>query len=154
MARRGYAKKQKARRLETLHDTSLCKVLPNPEEPAATPEAFAARRMLQIDMIRWFRQGIRQLREKANPESPCNFGYPERMVHDILELLSVPSWHDEQLHLAEWQALQQAEYLVNLGFAVDAKNLAIEMLKAQKKREQVRNRSSPPKACAQRMTMN
>ena len=90
--------------------------------------------MLQIDMIRWFRQGIRQLREKANPESPCNFGYPERMVHDILELLSVPSWHDEQLHLAEWQALQQAEYLVNLGFAVDAKNLAIEMLKAQKKK--------------------
>ena len=97
LARRGYEKKQKARRLETLHDTSLCKVLqstaePNPEEPAATPEAFAATRMLQIDVIRWFRQGIRQLREKANPESPCNFGYPERMVHRILHL---------QLHLQD-----------------------------------------------------
>ena len=148
MARRGYEKKQKARRLETLHDTSLCKVLQstaesNLEEPAPTPEARAATRMLQIDLIRWFRQGIRHLRETAKPESPCNYGYPERMVHRILHLLSaanspedlrgVPIWHDEQLHLAEWQAMQQLEYLFNLTLAVDAKNLAIEKLKAQKK---------------------
>ena len=35
--------------------------------------------------------------------------------------------------MAEWQALQQLEYLFNLTLAVDAKNLAIEKLKAQKK---------------------
>ena len=145
MARRGYEKKQKARRLETLHDTSLCKVLQSTaestlEEPAPTPEARAATRMLQIDLIRWFRQGIRHLRETAKPESPCNYGYPERMVHRILHLLSaanspedlrgVPIWHDEQLNLAEWQAMQQLEYLFSLTLAVDAKNLAIEKLKA------------------------
>ncbi|MDP6717376.1 MAG: hypothetical protein QGF59_01920, partial [Pirellulaceae bacterium] len=45
----------------------------------------------------------------------------------------MPIWHDEQLHLAEWQALQQLEYLFNLTLSVDAKNLAIEKLKAQKK---------------------
>ena len=37
------------------------------------------------------------------------------------------------MHLAEWQALQQLEYLFNLTLAVDAKNLAIEKLKAHKK---------------------
>ena len=42
-------------------------------------------------------------------------------------------WHEEQLHMAEWQALQQTEYLFNLTLAVDAKNLAIEKLKAHKK---------------------
>ena len=35
--------------------------------------------------------------------------------------------------MAEWQALQQLEYLFNLTLAVDAKNLAIEKLKAHKK---------------------
>ena len=144
---RGYEKKQKARRLETLHDTSLCKVLQSTDEshlePELTPEARVASRMLQIDLQRWFRQGIRHLRETAEPQSPCNYGYAERMVHQILHLLKaptspqlprgVPIWHDEQLHLAEWQALQQLEYLFNLTLAVDAKNLAIEKLKAQKK---------------------
>ena len=65
------------------------------------------------------------------------------MVNDILYLLSegsdaehprgIPIWHDEQLHLAEWQALQETDYLFNLTLAVDAKNLAIEKLKAHKK---------------------
>ena len=109
----------------------------------ATPEARAASTMLQIDLQRWFRQGLRHLRVNAKPESPCNYGYTERMVHQILLLLSgassprdlrgIPVWHDEQLHLAEWQALQQLDYLFNLTLAVDAKNLAIEKLKAHKK---------------------
>lgn len=64
-------------------------------------------------------------------------------MHQILLLLSgassprdlrvKPIWHDEQLHLAEWQALQQLDYLFNLTLAADAKNLAIEKLKAYKK---------------------
>ena len=43
------------------------------------------------------------------------------MVHQILLLLDgessredirgIPIWHDEQLHLAEWQVLQQLDYL-------------------------------------------
>ena len=36
------------------------------------------------------------------------------------------------MHLAEWQVLQQLDYLFNLTLAVDAKNLAIEKLKAHK----------------------
>ena len=41
-------------------------------------------------------------------------------------------WHDEQLHLPEWQALQQLDYLFNLTLAVDANHLAIEKVKAHK----------------------
>ena len=97
--------------------------------------------MLQIDLQRWFRQGLCNFRAHATPESPCTYGYTERMVHDILLFASgaespnnvrgTPMWHEEQLHLAEWQALQQLEYLFNLTLSVDAKNLAIEKLKAQ-----------------------
>ena len=65
------------------------------------------------------------------------------MVHQILLLLGGASsprnlsgisiWHDEQLHLVEGQALQQLDYLFNCTLAVDAKNLAIEKMKAHKK---------------------
>ena len=92
--------------------------------------------MLQIDLQRWFRQVLRHLRVNAKPESPCNFGVAECIVHQILVLLSgagssrdlrgILIWHDEQLHLADWLALQQLDYLFSLTFAVDAKNLAIE----------------------------
>ena len=139
LAMRGHEKKQKARRFESLHDTTLCKVLQSTAE--SHPEVAPTR--LQIELQRWFRQGLRRLRADAKPESPCNYGYTERMVHQILQLLSgadsscnfsvMPIWHDEQLHLAEWQALQQLDYLFNLTLAVDAKNLAIEKLKAHKK---------------------
>ena len=142
LARRGYEKKQMARRLEVLHDTTLCSADSHSGQSLAAREARAAR-MLQIDLQRWFRQGLRHLRESAEPASPCTYGYTERMVHQILHLLAdassphevraIPIWHDEQLHLAEWQALQQLDYLFNLTLAVDAKNLAIEKLKAYKK---------------------
>jgi hypothetical protein len=116
-----------ARRFETLDDTSLRKVL------KSTCSADA--RMLQIDLQRWFRTGLRHLRESAPAESPCNYGYPERMVNEIIRLVGrgSPLWHDHQLHLAEWQALQQLEYLFNLTLTVDAKNIALEKLKAHKK---------------------
>ena len=111
----------------------------------ANPDAHSACRMLQIDIQRWFRIGIRHLRENAAAECPCNYGYPERMVASILCFVGEsgvrehpsgrPLWHEDQLHLAEWQALQQIEYLFNLTLAVDAKNIAIEQLKAYKKGE-------------------
>ena len=125
---RGHEKKMKARRFETLHDTTLCKVV------QSTDNANAASRMLQIDLQRWFRTGIRHLREHAPAETPCNYGYPERMIHQILlHCDAIPRWHDDQLHLAEWQALQQIEYLYNLTLATDAKNIALEKLKAHRK---------------------
>ena len=130
----GYEKKMKARRFETLHDTTLCKVHKpmrvlqstessnaNAEPEEDTPETKAARRMLQIDIQRWIRSAIRYRRENAPAESPCNYGYAERIIHRILSLLGCPLWHDDQLHLSEWQALQQIEYLFNLTLTVDAK---------------------------------
>ena len=116
---RGREKKLRSRRFETLHDTSLCKVLQttvggDAEEATAEaiPDAQSACRMLQIDIQRWFRMGIRHLRENAAVESPCNYGYPERMVASILCFVGDsgasehpsgrPLWHEDQLHLAEW----------------------------------------------------
>ena len=146
LAMTGYEKKMKARRFETLHDTTLWKVykptqvLQNTDSSHAdtqpeedTPESMATRRMLQIDIQRWIRSMIRYLRENAPAESPCNYGYADRIIHRVLSFLGCPLWHDDQLHLSEWQALQQLEYLFNLTLTVDAKNIALEKLKAHKK---------------------
>ena len=84
LAMRGHEKKQKARRVESLHDTTLCKVL----QCTAESHSEVAATRLQIELQRWFRQGLRRLRADAKPESPCNYGYIERMVHQILQLLS------------------------------------------------------------------
>ena len=150
----GYEKKMKARRFETLHDTTLWKVYKptrvlqstefsdaDAEPDEDTPEkrqmqsrdSKAMRRMLQIDIQRWIRSMIRYLRENAPAENPCNYGYADRIIHRILSFLGCPLWHDDQLHLSEWQALQQLEYLFNLTLTVDAKNIALEKLKAHKK---------------------
>ena len=58
-------------------------------------------------------------------------------MHQILSFLGCPLWHDDQLHLSEWQALQQIEYLFNLTLTVDAKRIAPEKLKAHKKQGNV-----------------
>ena len=43
-----------------------------------------------------------------------------------------PLWRDDQLHLAEWQALRQSEHVFKLTLSVDANNIALENLKAHK----------------------
>ena len=78
-----------------------------PEED--TPERMAMRRMLQIDIQRWIRSKIRYLRENSPAETPCNYGYADRIIHRVLSFLGCPLWHDDQLNLPEWQALQQLE---------------------------------------------
>ena len=133
LALTGHEKNMKARRFETLHDATLWKVHKStrvlqstesshadaePEED--TPETKASRRMLQIE-IRWIRSVIRYLRMNAPAESPCNYGYAERIIHRILSFLGCPLWQDEQLHLSEWQALQQVEYLFNFTLTAAAK---------------------------------
>ena len=135
----GYEKKMKARRFETLHDTTFWKVHKPTQVPQSTEsshattepeedtlESKATRRMLQIDIQRWIRSAIRYRRENAPAEIPSNYGYAERIIHRILSFLGCPLWHDDQLHLSEWQALQQIEYLFNLTLTVDAKNIALE----------------------------
>ena len=76
LAMRAHEKKMRARRFETLHDTTICKVLQS-KTAETNPQSRLACRILKIDVQRWFRAGIRQLREFASPESPCNYGSPE-----------------------------------------------------------------------------
>ena len=60
----------------------------------------------------------------------CYVGTSER--EDCVIMRGIPLWHEEQLHLAEWQALSQLEFLFNLTLSVDAKNMALEKLKTYK----------------------
>ena len=57
------------------------------------------------------------------------------MIHQILFLLGEKSfWHEDKLHLAEWQALQQIEYLFNVTLTIDGKSTALVKWKAHKER--------------------
>ena len=129
LAMTGYEKKMRARRFETLLDTTLWKVHKPKEEDTSDKSTRVLQstepRMLQIEIQRWIRAVIRYYREHAPVESPCNYGSAERIIHPILTFLGCPLWHDDQMHLSEWQALQQIEYLFNLTLTVDAKTLLL-----------------------------
>ena len=145
LALRAYDKKMQARRLEVLHDTSLCKRAPihqasgaadhtsddggatpqtpsdlhehtspsydggvpsndagatdhtlDPINPVGVAELTASEKgLLQIEVLRMFRQGMRFLRAQ-NPS--CDFVCFERPVDTILRLVGIPPlWHEEQL---------------------------------------------------------
>ena len=106
LAMTGYEKKMRARRFETLHDTTLWKVHKPTRLLQSIESSQATCRTLQIEIQRWMRVVIRHYRENAPAESPCNYGYAERIIHRILSFLGCPLWHDDQLHLSVWQALQ------------------------------------------------
>ena len=43
----------------------------------------------------------------------------------LFRFTAIPSpWHAEQMHLAEWQALETREILYNLDLSIEAKNIA------------------------------
>ena len=103
LALTGYEKKMKARRFETLHDTTLWKVHKptrvlqstdsfhadaKPEED--TPETKAWRRLLQIDTSGGFAQSFAITERTPPAESPCNYGYAERSIHRMLSFLGSP----------------------------------------------------------------
>ena len=120
LGRRGYCKKERARRVETIFDTSLCKVK-NAEDAESAAEHVVERasdrsralRLVQVDLQRLFRQRIRCLREQASAENPCNYGYPERLIDSMLTFVGESRAggvvmfvgalvrHEEQLHLVE-----------------------------------------------------
>ena len=147
LALRGIKKKTQARRLETIFDTTLCKVgsgdgaaehVGGGSNDGGAEGVVGERRskkIVQVVLQQFFRQLIRRHREAASAEAPCIYGYPERVLSLILNCLSpdMSIWHEEQLTLAEFQALQQLEFLFNLTLNTDAKNLALEKLKAHKK---------------------
>ena len=94
------------------------------------PPALGFGMLVHVDLQRFFRQGMRSLREAAPAEAPCTFGYPEWPISAILDFLSTDLhlWHPEQLSLAEFQAMQQLEFIFNVTLNTDAKNLAIDKL--------------------------
>ena len=150
MASRGRAKKALARKLEVLADTTLCKVCNNSDAlQRADDESENAKRartlgnmspflarLLQMEVQRYFQQGLRRLRDGCEEDYPhdCTFVCIERPVELIWSFAGVPSaWHAEQLHLAEWQAMRQLEWLFNLSLSVDAKSTALEKVAKHKK---------------------
>ena len=129
LAVRAHEKKLRARRVDVLADTTLCK-RQSTGQPGSAAEHITQLRLFQIDVLRIFRQKIR--RRCANYET-CPCVCLERAVDLILQMSGVPSlWHPDQLHLAEWQALQQLEFIFNATFSVDGKNMALAKLAKHK----------------------
>ena len=143
MAARGRAKKALARKLEVLADTTLCKVCKvEPAERAKDEDEKAQRarvlreKDIQIEVQRFFQQGLHRLRDGCEKTYPhdCAFVCIERAMEVIWSFAGVPSlWHAEQLHLAEWLAMRQLEWLFNLSLSVDAKSTALEQVAKHKK---------------------
>ena len=129
LAARGHEKKLRARRLETLADTTLCKGQPVGQRGGA-PEHIMEAVLCRIEVLRIFRQKIRGL---CSSNQTCPRVCLERPVDLILQLTGIPSlWHPDQLHLAEWQALQQLEFIFNVTLSVDGKNMALAKLAKHK----------------------
>ena len=129
LAVRAHEKKLRARRVDVLADTTLCKRR-STGQPGSAAEHITQLRLFQIDVLRIFRQKIR--RRCANYET-CPCVCLERPVDLILQMSGVPSlWHPDQLHLAEWQALQQLEFIFNATLSVDGKNMALAKLAKHK----------------------
>jgi len=122
LALRAHEKKLRARRVEVLADTTLCKI-EFVGQPDGAAENIVETRLCQIDVLRMFRQRIRRVCASNNS---CQHVCLERPIDLIWQFTGVPSlWHPEQLHLAEWQALQQLEFIFNVTLSVDAKNMAL-----------------------------
>lgn len=129
LAARAHEKNLRARRVEVLADTTLCKGQSVGQGGSAS-EHTVEERLCQIEVLRMFRQNIRRL--CASSET-CQRVCSERPVDLILQLIAVPSpWHPDQLHLAEWQALQQLEFIFNVTLSVDGKNMALAKLAKHK----------------------
>ena len=129
LALRAHEKKLRARRVEVLADTTLCKGQ-SVGQFGIAPGHIVGARLCQIEVLRMFRQKIRRL--CASSET-CQRVCLERPVELILQLSGVPSlWHPDQLHLAEWQALQQLEFIFNATLSVDGKNMALAKLAKHK----------------------
>ena len=129
LSARAHEKILRARRVEVLADTTLCKARSLSQGGSDTEHSIEDR-LCRIEVLRMFRQNIRRL--CANSES-CPRVCLERPIDLILELIAVrSSWHPDQLHLAEWQALQQLEFIFNVTLSVDGKNMALAKLAKHK----------------------
>ena len=122
LAVRGYEKKLRARRVEVLADTSLYKRQSGEGLDSAT-EHVTNPRMCQIDVLRMFRQKVKR---RSDAQQSCPRVCLERAIDLILQFTGVPSlWHPDQLHVSEWQALQELEFIFNVTLSVDGKNMAL-----------------------------
>ena len=111
MAAQAHEKILRARRVEVLADTTLCKGQSFGQGCSAS-EHSVEERLCRIEVLRMFRQNIRRL--CASSET-CQRVCLERPIGLILELIAVSSsWHPDQLHLAEWQALPGIHFQCDL----------------------------------------
>lgn len=108
LADRAQCKKDKARRISVIRDTTLCKCM----RMARTAAPFTTR-SVQIAI------------EQVVLKVAAGQSVAERVLDRVLRFADVEvPWHEEQLHLGEWQALETIEVLKNLDDAIDGRNTA------------------------------
>lgn len=118
LADRAAAKRERAKRIDVIHDTTTYKGVRIPKQVLHANTDVATERIFETRMLQiTIQQGIR----RAMAHGTCL----EQVMQTIMEYLDVPlPWHPDQPHLAEWQAYSAREVLFNLDMSVDARNLA------------------------------
>jgi len=129
LAMRAHEKKLRARRVEVLADTTLCKGQSVRRLDSAAEHIVEAH-FRQIDVLHMFRQKVQRLSASSLPSQRACLERPVDLIWQFTGMRSL--WHPEQLHLAEWQALQQLEFIFNVTLSADGKNIAIAKLAKHK----------------------
>ena len=116
LANRAQKKRNDAKRISVIHDTTSFKGIPIPRT-ANAPDA-ATEHVFEVRMRQVL---IQQIVLHTMKDGNCL----EHVMQTLMEYLAIPlPWHTEQLHLAEWQAFSTREILFNIDQSVEARNLA------------------------------
>ena len=116
LANRAQKKRNDAKRISVIHDTTSFKGIRIPRT-ANVPDA-ATEHVFEVRMRQVL---IQQTVLHTMKDGNCL----EHVMQTLMEYLAIPlPWHTEQLHLAEWQAFSTREILFNMDQSVEARNMA------------------------------
>ena len=116
LANRAQKKRNDAKRISVIHDTTSFKGIRIPRT-ANVPDA-ATEHVFEVRMRQVL---IQQTVLHTMKDGNCL----EHVMQTLMEYLAIPlPWHTEQLHLAEWQAFSTRDILFNIDQSVEARNMA------------------------------
>ena len=116
LADRASAKRDRAKRINVIHDTTSFKGVMIPRQEHSTDHATE----------RIFENKMKQVVVQQTVMGTMGRGTcVQRVTEKIMVYLGIPlPWHPDQPHLAEWQAFSAQEILFNLDNTVDGRNEA------------------------------
>ena len=120
LADRASAKRDRAMRINVIHDTTSFKgvLIPRHENVAGRATDDATERTFEVKMRQIV---VQQVIRGTMGHGTC----VQHVMENIMICLGIPlPWHRDQPHLSEWQAFSTQEILFNLDNTVDGRNEA------------------------------